>query len=254
MSKQSKLKTPFLKRVSLVEERIEGGKFPFNQLDWLRDPDFAVEFPGRVTFFVGENGTGKSTVLEAIAALCGFPVEGGSQDHVRTTTESDAANALADAMRPSWLPRVRTGFFLRAESFFGLAGYVDEVGDVGLSGGKELREQSHGESVLALLSHRLGDMERSVILMDEPEAALSPSRQLAFLGLLRQWDAAETNQIIIATHSPIILSYPGATIWHFDEEGLSEVSVEQTDHYRVTKAFLSNPDKYLSEIFGEDQA
>jgi predicted ATPase len=146
---------------------------------------------------------------------------------------------------------VRSGFYLRAESFFNLAGFLDEVGDLNRSGGRKLHAQSHGESVLALLSNRLGSMERGVILMDEPEAALSPSRQLAFLGLLHQWDMPETVQLIIATHAPIILCYPGATLYRFGEDGIRQIAVEETEHYRVTKAFLSNPDRYLAEIFDE---
>ena len=254
MKRPSALKAPFLKRVSLIEGKADGDEFPFNRLAFLRRPDFSLDFPSRVTFFVGENGTGKSTLLEAIAELCEFPAEGGSQDHRGSAGASPPGGRLAEALRPSWLPRVRSGFYLRAESFFNLAGFLDEVGDVDMSGGRKLHAQSHGESVLALLSNRLGSMERGVILMDEPEAALSPSRQLAFLGLLHQWDMSETVQLVIATHAPIILCYPGATLYRFDEDGISETPVEHTEHYRVTKAFLSNPERYLAEIFDETGA
>lgn len=253
--KKSATGAPFLKRISIRPERVDGKLFPFNRLAFLNDPDFALSFPGCVTFFVGENGSGKSTVLEAIAALCEFPEEGGSHDHRRAAASDGQRGRLADALRAAWLPRVRTGFFLRAESFFNLAAYIDETGDIqNVYGGRNLHAQSHGESVMALLTNRLRDMGRAVILMDEPEAALSPSRQLAFLALLRNWEALGTVQVIIATHSPILLCYPGATIYRFDDDSITETTVEETDHYRVTKAFLADPARYLAEIFGDRQA
>lgn len=255
MKRKSNLTAPYLKRISLVEEKVDRDVFPFDQLDFLRRPDFALDFPKRVTFFVGENGSGKSTLLEAIAAICEFPTEGGAQDHRRPEEEDRPGSRLAAALRPAWLPRVTSGFYLRAESFFNLAAFIDEFGDIAnVYGGRKLHAQSHGESVLALLSNRLGGMERGIILMDEPEAALSPSRQMALLGLLREWDLSETVQVIVATHAPIILCYPGATLYQFDDDGITETTVDQTEHYRVTKAFLSNPQRYLAEIFDETDA
>ena len=252
MKRPSSLTAPFLKRLSLVDERIDPGVFPFNRLEFLKQPDFSLAFPRPVTFFVGEIGSGKSTLIEAIAELCGFPTEGGAQHHHRSGDEAPSENRLAAALRPEWLPRVTSGFYLRAESFFNLAAYIDDVGDTANAyGGRKLHAQSHGESVLALLLNRLVGIQRGIILFDEPEAALSPSSQLAFLGLLREWELSGTVQVIIATHAPIIMSYPGATLYGFDEDGISETTVEQTEHYRVTKAFLSNPRRYLAEIFGE---
>ncbi|WP_316975815.1 AAA family ATPase [Shumkonia mesophila] len=251
----SSLNAPFLRRLSVVEERVEKDSFPFNRLPYLARPDFSLGFSRRVTFLVGENGAGKSTLLEAIAALCDFPAGGGSQDHWRIENEDPSANRLIQALRPEWLPRVRSGFYLRAESFFNLAAYIDDVGDIdGLYGGRKMHAQSHGESVLALLAHRLRSMGRGIILMDEPEAALSPSSQMAFLGLLREWDRLGTVQVIVATHSPIIMCYPDATLFWFDGQGIAETTAEQTEHYRITKAFLSNPPRYLAEIFDETDA
>jgi predicted ATPase len=245
------LTAPFLRRLSIIGEAVEKEAFPFNRLRYLARPGFSLRFPHRVTFFVGENGAGKSTLLEAIAAMCNFPTGGGSQDHWRTDLEDVSGNRLTAALRSEWLPRVRSGFYLRAESFFDLATYIDAVGDVGGYGGRDLRTQSHGESVLALLSNRLGNMDRGVFLMDEPEAALSPSSQMAFLGLLREWDRKGTIQVIVATHSPIIMCYPDATLYWFNQHGISETTVEETEHYRVTKAFLSNPRRYVADIFDE---
>lgn len=252
MKRPNALRAPYIKRVSLLPDKVDRDAFPFDTLPFFRRPDFSLAFPKRITFFVGENGSGKSTLLEAIAALCDFPAEGGGEDHRRGTGAPAPENRLAAALRPEWLPRVRTGFFLRAESFFNLAGFLDTVGDPDRSGGRRLHAQSHGESVLALLAHRLGDLERGIILMDEPEAALSPSRQLAFLGLLRQWEERQTVQVIVATHAPIILCYPGATLYRFDEDGIAETTVGETEHYRVTKAFLANPERYLARVFGEE--
>jgi predicted ATPase len=243
---------PFLKRISILGERIDRDQFPFDRLAFLNDSDFALDFPMRVTFFVGENGSGKSTVLEAIAALCEFPVEGGTHEHQRGASVDGERSRLAEALRPSWLPRVRTGAFLRAESFFNLAGYIDTAGSpVAFYGGRELHAQSHGESVMALLTNRLRDMGRAIILMDEPEAALSPSRQLALLSLLHEWDMSGKVQVVIATHSPILLCYPGATLYQFGDDGIHQTTVEQTEHFRLTRAFLSNPERYLANLFGD---
>jgi predicted ATPase len=250
MKRPSSLTAPFLKRIALLEDKADKTVFPFNRLDWLNQPEFSLNFPSRVTFFVGENGSGKSTLLEAIAALCDFPVGGGSQDHQRVADEPESR--LAQALRPQWLPRVRTGFYLRAESFFNMAGYLDAEGAIERSGGQRLQEQSHGESVMALLANRISEIGRGVILMDEPEAALSPSRQLAFLALLHEWDLSKNVQVIIATHAPIILSYPGATLYRFDDDEIVETAVEETEHFRVTKSFLSDPERYFRRIFGDD--
>jgi predicted ATPase len=255
MKRPSALKAPYLKRISVLEEKVDRKAFPFDRLPWLAQPGFSLAFPRRVTFFVGENGSGKSTVLEAIAELSGFPTEGGTQDHQRASDGGElTGRRLASALRPEWLPRVRSGFFLRAESFINLAAYIDREGNTSdYWGGRKLGAQSHGESVLAALAHRLAGMERGVLLMDEPEAALSPSRQLAFLGLLRQWDLSETVQVIIATHAPILLCYPDATLYRFDADGIAETTADETEHVRLTRAFLGNPQRYLAEVFGESQ-
>ena len=254
---RNRLKPPFLKKLSLLPEKVTHRNYPFN-LPILQNRQFALAFETPITFFIGENGTGKSTILEAIAQHCGFNRGGGSRDHAYETAAQPIE--LAGALRLSWLPKVTNGFFLRAESFFNFATYIDEMrlewrGDIEASyGPRGMHGQSHGESFLALFRHRLGADWRSIYLLDEPEAALSPARQLEFLRLLHAWDRSGKAQLIIATHSPIIMSYPDAMILSFDGGTVHEVSFRDTDHYRITHAFLLDPDAHFNSLFAADGA
>jgi predicted ATPase len=201
----SVLKAPFLKRLTLLPERMQVDDYPFN-LPILEGGRLALTFDRAITFFVGDNGTGKSTLLEAIARQCGFSVLGGG----RNQAGRDNADGpdLAAALRLSWLPKVTKGFFLRAESFFDFATYIDDMGPEGQEpyGGKSLHARSHGQSFFALFENRLRGARQAIYLLDEPEAALSPQRQIEFLGLLRAWEEPGNVQMIIVTHSPIISS------------------------------------------------
>jgi predicted ATPase len=201
-----------------------------------------------VTFLVGENGSGKSTLLEAIAVACGFNPEGGSRNFRFSSraSHSDLHRALRLVRGAR---RVRDGFFLRAESLFNLATEIDRLDVVGSYGGRSLHEQSHGESFLALLTERLGD--DGLYLLDEPEAALSPMRQLAALALIRDL-VDRGSQFIIATHSPILMAYPDADIVLLDASGLRKVAYTDTEHYRVTRDFLDRYPAMLRTLFGED--
>jgi len=237
------LKAPFLKRLTVVPEKVTMSEFPFDRLRFLSRGTLSLEFDSTVTIFVGENGAGKSTLLEAIAAAAGFPAYGGSRDHL--TGNDHEESALAQAMRLSWLPKVGRGFFFRAESFSSTAAYLDEFGAPHLSGGRKLRFQSHGESFLSLFEHRLKADARAIYLMDEPEAALSPKRQLTFLNILWRWMKTGNVQTIIATHSPILMGLPGAQLLSLDDEEIRRVKLEDTEHYRVTAGFLSNPSDYF---------
>lgn len=232
----------------MLPERAEPDAFPFNAIPFLREREFELEFTTPVTFFVGENGTGKSTVLEAIATLAGFHAGGGSSDHQLQKTSDQSISALAGALRASWLPKVSKGFFFRADTFAEIARYIDEVGAPLEDASGALHEQSHGEAFLALFANRFSARDRCIYLLDEPETAFSPSRQLAFLRLLREWELSGNAQIIIVTHSPILMAYPGATILSFDGGNIMPVTFEETEHFRVTKAFLNNPEKYLSDL------
>lgn len=211
-----------------------------------------LEFVEPITFFVGENGSGKSTLLEAIAEQIGFNPAGGSTQNYQAYDVHAADSALADYIRLAWLPKVSNGFFLRAETFYQFATHIDTVEATNFApyGGKSLHHQSHGESFLSLFTHRF-TKERAIYLLDEPEAALSPSRQLAFLRILHDLTASGNVQFIIATHSPILLGYPQAQILQFDDHGIEEVAYEDTDHYNITRYFLNHRENMLATLFDE---
>jgi predicted ATPase len=254
------LRPPFLRKLVLQPERFAGIGYPFD-LPILCKGRLSLEFERPITLFVGENGTGKSTLLEAIAAQIGFNIGGGSRDHAYGGTPAEPG--LAGAMRLSWLPKVTNGFFLRGESYFNFATYIDEIrrdprwtqAIAASYGERELHGQSHGQSLLALFGKRFGTFGRVIYLLDEPETALSPSRQLAFLKLLRRWERSGRAQFIIASHAPIILSYPGADLLCFDGGRIRRTSLQETEHWRVTRDFLADPETALAALLdGEADA
>lgn len=242
---------PFLTRISAIPEEFDPDAFPFNRFPSLFNEDFRLEFDSPVTFFVGENGSGKSTMLEAIAQLCGFHRGGGSDWHQLHETAETEGSRLAKALRPSWLPKVSRGFFFRADTFADVARYLDEEGDIAVHQGRRLAHRSHGESLMAVFGDRFVVSERSMYLMDEPESALSPMRQLSFLSYLHEWVQSGNAQLIIATHSPIILSYPGADILLFDGERIIRTDYDDLEHVKVSRRFLDNPDNYLRHLLAE---
>ncbi len=212
-----------------------------------------LELKSNVTFLVGENGSGKSTLLEGIAEQCGFSLRGGNRNHNRNTGYrfEGYESPLARYVRLTWTPyRVYDGFFMRAESFFNFASYIDELAEddhriLSAYGGRSLHEQSHGESFLALFNNQF---ESGIYLLDEPEAALSPARILAFISVIHELETSRRAQFIIATHSPMLICYPGAVIYQFDERGVRETTYENTEHYSLTKSFLDNPSLYLRHL------
>jgi predicted ATPase len=243
----------FLRSVTLLKEKITDDEvYPFT-VPAIRELE-TLHFHHPVTFFVGENGSGKSTLLEAIAYQCGFNPAGGSRNHVHEVDSSRAA--LGEFIRLSWMPKVTQGFFLRAESFYHFASHLDQIAREDPAfryrgyGGKSLHEQSHGESFLSLFLNRFGG--RGIYLLDEPEAALSPARQLAFLRIVHQLVNRGDAQFIVATHSPILLGYPNAGLFNFDCVPVERVRYEDTDHYQITKAFLNRTDKVLEELFRDE--
>lgn len=208
-----------------------------------------LELDAKVTFFVGENGSGKSTLIEAIAVKWGFNAEGGSQNFKFSTRESHSD--LQRSLVLEKAPRLRPdGFFLRAESFYTLATEIDRLdedspGSLHSYGGKSLHEQSHGEAFLSLLMHRInGD---GLYIFDEPESALSPQRQLSLLVLMDRL-VKQGAQLIIATHSPILMAYPGALIYEIDQHGLRPTTYEETEHFQVTRNFLNRKDQMLAQL------
>ncbi|MDV7341854.1 AAA family ATPase [Terasakiella sp. A23] len=243
------LTAPFLKTVSLIENKRSDELFPFDTLDFL-NKNFSLNFTTPITFFVGENGSGKSTIMEAIAELCGFHKSGGSHMHHLYNSDDGVQSALRNTLRPSWLPKVNQGYFFRSESFFNVARYIDSVENQNFSmyDGKRLHERSHGESFLVIFKNAFETTKKQIYLLDEPETALSPARQLSFLSLLHEWHQSGNVQLIIATHSPILLSYPNARIIEFNHNELREVAFEETEHYQITKAFMANPDRFLKEL------
>lgn len=239
--------SPFLMRTQLVRERIaDSSAYPFS-IPAVAALD-ALELHPRVTYFVGENGSGKSTVLEGIAVAAGFNAEGGSMNFHFSTRSSESL--LAGALRlVRSVRRPRTGFFLRAESFFNVATQVEQIGVVDSYGGRSLHEQSHGESFIALALHRFGP--QGLYILDEPEAALSPLRQMSMLR--RMHDLVHQGcQFIVATHAPVLLAYPAAWIYELDDHGLRRVEYDETATVRVTRDFLSDPAGTIEELFSDD--
>lgn len=236
----------FLRKLSFLYERIPSEKaYPFNIAAFKRLE--TIEFNKSVTFFVGENGSGKSTLLEAIAYKCDFNTAGGGRNNFYEVHSSESA--LGDFIRLSWAPKITNGFFLRAESLYNFASHIDSLGPAAYEpyGGKSLHKQSHGESFLSLFANRFG--KQGIYLLDEPEAALSPARQLTLLRIIRDLEQDSQSQFIIATHSPILLAYPDAQIFDFDTSPVSQTTYEDTSHYQITRGFLENRGRYLRKLF-----
>jgi len=239
---------PYIEKVVLQKH---GDQYPYNL------PVFqnlaSLYFAAPVTFFVGENGIGKSTLLEAMALCAGFNPEGGSKHHNFSTmdTHSELHNAIRLIRGPY---RERDGFFLRAEGVYNLATNLDEMDEgtgeiLAAYGGQSLHTQSHGESFLSILQNRCRG--RGLYLLDEPEAALSPTSQMALLCRMKEL-VEQQSQFVIATHSPILMTFPGAQIFVFSEEGIHETPYQETEHYLLTKKFLNHTDQMLRMLFDGD--
>lgn len=240
----------FLRGVRLERERIETQGYPFSLPIFKGFDELTLTKP--VTFLVGENGSGKSTLIEGIAIAAGFNPEGGATTF-RFETEA-THSSLFEALRPiRGAYRPKDGFFLRAETAYQLSSYVDEIARSNPDperfyasyGGRSLHEQSHGEAFLSLMLHRFRD--GGLYVLDEPEAALSPMRQLTMLARMHELVQAGS-QLIIATHSPILMSYPGAEILQV-ESGLRPTTFDELEHVRVMRDFLAAPERMQRILF-----
>jgi predicted ATPase len=239
-----------LKDVKLLRHRVvRWDEYPFN-IQPIASLN-SLEITSRICFFVGENGTGKSTLLEAIAAHYGFGREGGNRNiSFESTPSVRSIDPLVSALRVGFTIRTGKGFYLRAESFFNVASYVDSVGALDGYGGRSLHDQSHGESFLSLLQHRF--TRSGFYVMDEPEAALSPQRQLSFLVLLHDLVADNNDiQFLIATHSPILLAYPDAQILSFDGGHVHEICYRESQPFQLVSRFVAAPERYLNALFSD---
>ncbi len=240
-----------LKSLSLLRERVDRwDDYPFC-VPAIRNL-ISLGFSSRVTFFVGENGTGKSTLLEAIAAHYGFGREGGNRNFRGSTTDSNfSVDPLLQALRLSFDVRTGHGFFFRAETFFNAATFVDESRLGEYYGGRSLHTRSHGETSLTLFETKF--QTDGLFLMDEPEAALSPHRQLSLLVLI--YDSLrkrKKSQFIVATHSPILAALPGAQILSFDSERIHPIEYEQIPSVQISKRFLIDREKFLARLLDEE--
>lgn len=253
-SRPINLPAPYLKRIWLDPSRITNREaYPFC-LPLLAD-DFALSFDRAITIIVGENGTGKSTLLEGIAGLAGYDEAGGGKGYA-TVDHSWAlekmGGQLAQALRASWLPKITSGWFFRAESFFSVARYLDQMAQQYPMGGPpppDFLSHSHGEGFLRFFEERC--QRQGIFIFDEPESALSPSRQMEFLKLMRRMDEIGHCQIIMATHSPMLMAYPNAALLRLSKDRLEPVTVKETDHFKLIREFCDDPTGFVEAVFEE---
>ncbi|WP_291842143.1 AAA family ATPase [Bradyrhizobium sp.] len=252
-SRPINLPAPYLRRVWLDPARIaDRESYPFC-LPLLRD-DFELSFDRAITIVVGENGTGKSTLLEGIAVLAGYDEAGGGKGY-RPVDHSKAlekmGGSLSAALRASWLPKITNGWFFRAESFFSVARYLDEVAMESGSGGAppDFLSHSHGEGFLRFFEE--GCQRQGIFIFDEPESALSPARQIEFLKLMRRMENIGHCQIIMATRSPVLMAYPDARLLKLSKSGLESVTVKETGHYKVMREFCDDPAGFVQAAMEE---
>lgn len=248
---QTRLPAPYLRRIWLDREAVPDPEaYPWC-LPFLREA-FELSFDRSITIIVGENGTGKSTLLEGIAVLAGYDEAGGGKgyrpvDHAQAVEAM--GGALARSLKASWLPKVTDGWFFRAESFFSVARYLDGAARAAGYAPPDFLSHSHGEGFLRFFEERC--QRRGIFIFDEPESALSPARQIEFLKLLRRMDRLGQCQVIMATHAPILMAYPGARLLALSKYGLDPVTIEQTQHFRLIREFCLDPTTFVETMMEE---
>ena len=242
-NRDTRLSAPYLKRLWIDPARVpDRDAYPFC-LPFLGD-DFDLRFERAITIIVGENGTGKSTLLEGIGALAGYDEAGGGKGHMpvdHSQALEKMGGELSKALRASWLPKITSGWFFRAESFYPVARYMDKAwleDPTRKRAPPDFLSHSHGEGFLRFFEERC---QRQGIFIFDEESALSPSRQIEFLKLLRMMDTSGRSQVIMATHSPVLMAYPNATLLRLTKYGLEPTTVEQTDHYKTMREFFDDP-------------
>ncbi|MEI4803152.1 AAA family ATPase [Bacillus sp. NPDC077411] len=237
-------KQPFLQTILLKKDKIPSfSVYPFS-LPVVHSLQ-SLSFHPKVTYIIGENGTGKSTLLEAIATAWGFNPEGGTKNF-RFSTNASHSDLHEYLILRKGLQKPKDGFFLRAESFYNVASYIDEIDAIRSYGGTSLHEQSHGESFFSVFMNRFSG--NGLYILDEPEAALSPMRQLSML--IRMHELINQNaQFIIATHSPILMAYPDAIMYSLHQEKIQEITLEETEHYQTMKLFFEDRERLFHHLF-----
>lgn len=243
----TKLPSPYLQRLVVLKDRMaDRSGYPFN-LPWLNDDGFELRFTTPVTIIVGENGTGKSTLIEAIAALSGYDEAGGGKGY-RPVDHSDAIDKsgaeLADVLRAGWLPKVTDGWFFKAESFFSVARYLDVAAREGGGAAPDFLSWSHGEGFVRFFEERMS--RQGIYFMDEPESALSPKRQLELLRILNRIQELAISQVIMATHSPILMALPNARVLEVTRHGITEIDYRDTQHFKLYQSFTIDPEDFIA--------
>ncbi|AVX06084.1 hypothetical protein MXMO3_03581 (plasmid) [Maritalea myrionectae] len=230
----------------------EKSGYPFN-LPWLKDDEFELRFTTPVTIIVGENGMGKSTLIEAIAALSGYDEAGGGKgyrpvDHTNAIDKSGAE--LANVLRAGWLPKVTNGWFFKAESFFSVARYLDDAAREGGGAAPDFLSWSHGEGFVRFFEERTS--RQGIYFMDEPERALSPKRQLELLRILNRIQEMANAQVIMATHSPILMALPNARVLQLTRHGITEIDFRDTQHFKLYQSFTVDPQDFIKEALRDE--
>src|SRR5262245_32051706 len=244
------LPAPYLRRIWLDKSLVpDPATYPFCLPLFQRD--FELNFDHSITIVVGENGTGKSTLLEGIAALAGYDDAGGGKGYMPVDHSGAievSGGRLAMALRASWLPKLTNGWFFKAESFFSVARHLDRAAldDPFSPPPPDFLSHSHGEGFLRFFEERC--RRQGIYIFDEPESALSPTRQIEFLKLLRRTDKSTICQVIMATHSPFLMAYPNARLLNLSKYGLEPVNLEETDHYRLIREFCANPRAFIDSM------